>query len=656
MSTTREQNQLLRQRSMRHVESDAGRELRKEEEKQAGLEIVTDRILSVNKMTWNSIRRDQFGDQSTNSMNSTTTDEDMPLGSLDDVAKPQQTIRNRSIIGLPIINPSHWFAFYWGLLTIFLDATYTSFILPIFIAFVNNEDERAWEDFIDLGAGFVFTVDFFLNLHMAYVIKYHGQYTEVRDGKRIAYYYLTRGSFFVDIVMVITFLLQLIVIGLDESTEAVVLKWILLFFRLLRLIRVIRLIKIAFLSSMTSTDSPLMLYLGATILHMMSLVFTTAVIVNFLGCVWFFVAERTIEWGSGWSNSWIVDELGLDPETTTKDEVQDLVSDKKPHFYLASIYFALTTVTTVGYGDITPSNDPERVTAMIIFMCGVIFFSFQISSVTELLANATHNQRQAQMIREKMVVVKRWMKRRHLNSKLRHKIYRFYSDVWIQQQDYLEDEFLSEIPQALRTEVAYASTQTLLRSIDLFNYIDEPSLKLISSRFQPLFVPEGDDVYREGDDADALYILDEGEITFTNKLKKLGKYKAPEILGEGSLLKDKNDHLRQRIATMTCIKESRLWRLDLEELDRLIKITPDLKENLDRGILEYVKNKIRAFTPEIATLVKDKLAALEAGTETIDENPLYDGALIAMISTLGLQDFVAKTTNKLFKNQNNRSS
>eukprot|EP01023_Acetabularia_acetabulum_P026495 TRINITY_DN2516_c0_g2_i5.p1 TRINITY_DN2516_c0_g2~~TRINITY_DN2516_c0_g2_i5.p1 ORF type:complete len:373 (+),score=62.11 TRINITY_DN2516_c0_g2_i5:634-1752(+) len=311
---------------------------------------------------------------------------------------------------------------------------------------------------------------------------------------------------------------------------------------------------------------------------------------------------------------------------------------EKKNFYLGSVYFALTTVTTVGYGDITPRNDAERVCSMVIFMCGVIFFSFQISSVTELISNITHKQRRSELVRDKMIAVKRWMKMRHLDANIRQKIQRFYSEVWIQQQDVHEETFLNEIPQDIRTAVAYQATERLMKGIDLFNYIDESFLRLMASRFQPMFIPEGDDIYREGDDAEALYIIDTGEVTIFNKFKKLGKIYAPDIVGEACLLKHQDAHLNQRIVTLTCSKECRLWRLDLEELDRLIILSPELKEDFSKGIKEYVSGKISGFRPDIAEKVKQKLAALKAGTEDIDDNLPYDGALIAMIKTLGLEN------------------
>lgn len=43
--------------------------------------------------------------------------------------------------------------------------------------------------------------------------------------------------------------------------------------------------------------------------------------------------------------------------------------------YVASLYFVIVTLSTVGYGDIYPTNDFERIYAMIMMIVGAVFFA-----------------------------------------------------------------------------------------------------------------------------------------------------------------------------------------------------------------------------------------------------------------------------------------
>ena len=55
--------------------------------------------------------------------------------------------------------------------------------------------------------------------------------------------------------------------------------------------------------------------------------------------------------------------------------------------YLTSNYFIISTFSTVGYGDISASNNIEKVFCIIAMAIGVAVFSSATSAITNLLMN-----------------------------------------------------------------------------------------------------------------------------------------------------------------------------------------------------------------------------------------------------------------------------
>jgi hypothetical protein len=51
------------------------------------------------------------------------------------------------------------------------------------------------------------------------------------------------------------------------------------------------------------------------------------------------------------------------------------------------IYYALTTLSTVGYGDYFPVNTGERIFAVILMLGGVAFFSYIMGNFIEILTS-----------------------------------------------------------------------------------------------------------------------------------------------------------------------------------------------------------------------------------------------------------------------------
>ena len=50
-------------------------------------------------------------------------------------------------------------------------------------------------------------------------------------------------------------------------------------------------------------------------------------------------------------------------------------------------YFQLTTLSTVGYGDLYPISQTEQIVTLIIMMGGVGFFSFIMGKFMEIINN-----------------------------------------------------------------------------------------------------------------------------------------------------------------------------------------------------------------------------------------------------------------------------
>lgn len=71
--------------------------------------------------------------------------------------------------------------------------------------------------------------------------------------------------------------------------------------------------------------------------------------------------------------------------------------------------------------------------------------------------------------------------------------------------------FWKELPAALRTDMALELAGPIFAHSDIFRALDPSSERLVATRLSPLVVPAGHNVVQEGDDADSLFLLQEGE-------------------------------------------------------------------------------------------------------------------------------------------------
>ena len=55
--------------------------------------------------------------------------------------------------------------------------------------------------------------------------------------------------------------------------------------------------------------------------------------------------------------------------------------------YIKSIYWVITTMTTVGYGDITPTSNIQLIYAIFVMILGVGTYGYIIANIANLLGN-----------------------------------------------------------------------------------------------------------------------------------------------------------------------------------------------------------------------------------------------------------------------------
>ncbi|GMH57191.1 hypothetical protein TrLO_g1723 [Triparma laevis f. longispina] len=131
--------------------------------------------------------------------------------------------------------------------------------------------------------------------------------------------------------------------------------------RLIRLVKLVRLLKLGtYLERIEDSLS-----ISPATFELFKLLITVTFIAHMFGCFWFFTSNQTTEE----ENSWY---YGLSDTETIEDK------------YIASLYWAFTTMTTVGYGDISASSVQEKWYAIVIMILGATVFGYILANIASL--------------------------------------------------------------------------------------------------------------------------------------------------------------------------------------------------------------------------------------------------------------------------------
>lgn len=184
------------------------------------------------------------------------------------------------------------------------------------------------------------------------------------------------------------------------------------------------------------------------------------------------------------------------------------VEPTKPQMYLAAVYWAMTTLSTVGYGDILPTTDVERVYSMFAMVVGGAFYGYIIGSVTSIVSDMDLN---ARAVTKRMDLVQCWLDC-HLDipKALRRRVRKSYK-MTLSEQSALEDSsILKELSPELRAEMAGNIIHEHVRSNPMFCGISDRALANLVMILQSNYAQGNEFIVKVGNPGVAMYILVDG--------------------------------------------------------------------------------------------------------------------------------------------------
>ena len=130
--------------------------------------------------------------------------------------------------------------------------------------------------------------------------------------------------------------------------------------------------------------------------------------------------------------------------------------------YRVALYWAVTTLTTIGYGDITPTTLVEQWTAMFAMAAGAFLFGMLLGTLS---AQITAGNIADQEYDKQMETVREFLRAKHVNVEQRRKIMAFYDNYFHSKTVFAEEELLAKLPEQMRMDLMKQMYDDLVRFV-----------------------------------------------------------------------------------------------------------------------------------------------------------------------------------------------
>jgi hypothetical protein len=251
------------------------------------------------------------------------------------------------------------------------------------------------------------------------------------------------------------------------------------------------------------------------------------------------------------------------------------------HFlaYSKAFYWAFSTLTTVGYGDIVAITPPQMFFACTIQLIGVGVFGYILSNVASLLSRSDA-AREHHM--DNLDRIETFMKIHTIPSPLRLKIRDYYHYLWKNKKGYQDRSLLDGLPAKIQSELFVHINRAIIEKVPLFRGASENMIEDLMNELEPrIFVPD-ERVFRIDEPGDALFFIQSGEIDIVGRDgKTIVVLREGSFFGEMALIS-----AQPRNATAVANGFCDLYVLHRTAFDRATAAYPEFREHMESTVNE----------------------------------------------------------------------
>jgi len=248
--------------------------------------------------------------------------------------------------------------------------------------------------------------------------------------------------------------------------------------------------------------------------------------------------------------------------------------------YVSALYWTTTTLTTVGYGDIVPHTNIEKLYAVFVMIIGVGFYGYLIGNVVSVITKRDPAYEKFINNLENLAAL---IKYRNLPKNLATRIRQYFLYLWKQKLGYDEEKFLGELPDGLKLETLTFLRQSVFNDLDLFKGASMDFITELAENLKEIAITPDGFLFKEGDIGNKVYFVIKGELSVLteNDSKEIAKIRNGDFFGEIALFKN-----RPRNASVKAITFCHLYYLDKDSFDLLIPKYPSIASKIEAKVLE----------------------------------------------------------------------
>eukprot|EP01052_Picozoa_sp_SAG31_P024977 SAG31_NODE_2161_length_6297_cov_1.823169_7_plen_478_part_00 len=266
--------------------------------------------------------------------------------------------------------------------------------------------------------------------------------------------------------------------------------------------------------------------------------------------------------------------------------------------YLDSLYYSVTTLTTVGFGDRVPYTDAEKVVSILCELAGSVIFGIIAGSLSAIAMSETMTRREIKMRSD---MLSEFMRTKNVPQQMRLEISSQLANYFDKKSALDEADIIACLPPKHQRELVMSIYKPYLSNCPLVQGLDDSILSRLCMAMRPYLALSGDAICTEGELGEEMYLITRGSVRLESKLYPLYATRVWEdgaFFGELPVLDcgglDEHEKPILHLYTARALIDSHCSYITRADLDHINAKRPRLKSTMTK-----VRSYFLVFVPTI---------------------------------------------------------
>ncbi|CAL8390018.1 unnamed protein product [Arctogadus glacialis] len=470
---------------------------------------------------------------------------------------------------------------------------YTAIMVPYNVSFKTKQNNVTWL-VVDSIVDVIFLVDIVLNFHTTFV----GPAGEVISDPKLIRMNYVKTWFVIDLLSCLPYDVINAFENVDEGISSL--------FSSLKVVRLLRLGRVA-----RKLDH--YIEYGAAVLLLLVCVFGLAA--HWLACIWFSIGDYEVideETNSVRMDSWLY-QLGEAVGTPYRFNMTGAGrwdgGPSKDSVYITSLYFTMTSLTSIGFGNIAPTTDGEKVFAVAMMMIGSLLYATIFGNVTTIFQQMYANTNR---YHETLNSVRDFLKLYQVPKGLSERVMDYIVSTWSMSRGIDTDKVLQICPKDMRADICVHLNRKVFKEHPAFRLASDGCLRALAMEFQTVHSAPGDLIVHSGESVDSLCFVVAGS------LEVIQDDEVVAILGKGDVFGDvfwKEPTLAQAGANVRALTYCDLHIIKRNALQKVLEFYTAFSGHFSRNLLLTYNLRKRMIFRKISDVKREEEEMLRRKNE-----------------------------------------